>query len=147
MFTRIVVAVCLALAVAWPDLLPAEELVKLRGKQVELVWAASGGALVAFRLLDNPTNPLNFEVTPDIEQRRDNAPILRGHFLCLDRWGGPSKAEEAHGVPFHGEAPRIVWKIDQPPVDASGRIAAEMSCVRACESADLKRCALKGLSR
>src|SRR5262245_62177215 len=113
---RIATAICLLSAVACCcSSLPAEELVSLRGSQAELVWTASGGALISFRFHDEATNPLNFEITPDIEQRRNNVPFLRGHFLCLDRWGAPSKAEESRGVPFHGEAPRIVWKVDQPP--------------------------------
>ncbi|MSR59196.1 MAG: hypothetical protein EXS05_16395 [Planctomycetaceae bacterium] len=129
MISRIVASVCLVPAVVWCNPLAAEELVSLRGKQVELVWAAAGGALVTYRFHDDATNPLNFEVTPDIEQRRDDVPFLRGHFLCLDRWGAPSKAEESHGVPFHGEAPRVAWKVDQPPSGSSGKISAEMSCV------------------
>jgi hypothetical protein len=129
MVSRIVIAVFLAPVVLWCRRLPGEELISLRGNQVELVWAASGGSLVSFRFLDESTNPLSFEVTPDLEPRQDNAPYLRGHFLCLDRWGPPSKAEELRGVPFHGEAPRVVWTVDQPPADASGMISAQMSCV------------------
>jgi hypothetical protein len=129
MNSRLVVSICLIAAGAWFDFLPAEELVSLRGQQVELRWAVAGGALVSFRFHDETTNPLNWAVTPDIEQRSDNAPALRGHFLCLDRWGAPSKAEELRGVPFHGEAPRVVWKVDQPSTNSEGRISAAMSCV------------------
>jgi hypothetical protein len=33
------------------------------------------------------------------------------HFLCLDRWGQPSAAELRNGMPFHGEATRVAWKL------------------------------------
>jgi len=105
----------------------AEEPLTLRGRQVEMVWAPAGGALVRFRFLDDETNPLNFEITPAVEPARDNEPILRGHFLCLDRWGAPSAAEAAQGMPFHGEAPRIRWKVDRSPQSAGETVAAEMS--------------------
>jgi hypothetical protein len=107
--------------------LSAEEFLTLRGRQVEMVWAPDGGALVRFQFLDDETNPLNFEITPAIERPRENEPILRGHFLCLDRWGAPSAAEAAHGMPFHGEAPRIRWKVDRNPESAGETVPAEMS--------------------
>jgi hypothetical protein len=47
------------------------------------------------------------------------------HFLCLDRWGAPSKAEEANGMPFHGEATRVHWKELSEP-GSGGAIHAEM---------------------
>jgi len=34
------------------------------------------------------------------------------HFLCLDRWGQPSEAERKNGMPFHGEATRVEWKVE-----------------------------------
>src|SRR5262249_52937940 len=105
----------------------AEEFLTLRGRQVEMEWAPAGGALVRLRFLDNKTNPLNFEITPAIERPRDTEPILRGHFLCLDRWGAPSATEAAHGMPFHGEAPRVHWKIDRQPEPVGTTVVAAMS--------------------
>src|SRR5262245_30274465 len=105
----------------------AEEFLTLHGGQVEMEWAPAGGALVRMRFLDNETNPLNFEITPAIERPRDNEPILRGHFLCLDRWGAPSATEAAHGMPFHGEAPRLHWGIDRKPEAVGNTVVAGMS--------------------
>jgi hypothetical protein len=34
-----------------------------------------------------------------------------GHFLCLDRWGAPSEAEARNGMPFHGEASHVSWRV------------------------------------
>lgn len=64
-----------------------------------------GGALVDFHLTGSAINPFTWvqNVEPKVEP-------LRGHFVCLDRWGAPSEAEIARGVPYHGEAPRVLWK-------------------------------------
>jgi hypothetical protein len=105
----------------------AEDMPTLRGRQVEMVWAPAGGALVRWRFLDDRINPLNFEITPAIERLRENEPILGGHFLCLDRWGAPSATEAMHGMPFHGEAPRIHWNIERKPQSAGKTVVAGMS--------------------
>jgi hypothetical protein len=39
------------------------------------------------------------------------------HFLCLDRWGQPSPGELAAGIPYHGEATRVLWKVDKAGAD------------------------------
>jgi hypothetical protein len=49
-----------------------------------------------------------------------------GHFLCLDRWGPPSAAEEKNGMPFHGEASKVIWRVTRPPEQNGGWIEAEM---------------------
>ena len=36
------------------------------------------------------------------------------HFLCFDRWGPVTAAEEAAGQSFHGEAARIPWSLSAP---------------------------------
>jgi hypothetical protein len=50
-----------------------------------------------------------------------------GHFLCLDRWGAPSAAEERNGMPFHGEASRVLWKVLSSPATNENSVQAEMS--------------------
>ncbi|MBI3865463.1 MAG: hypothetical protein HY290_26610 [Planctomycetia bacterium] len=126
---RIIYCHCFLILLAGGRYSRAEELVTLRGKDVELVVAPAGGAIVRFRFRDDETNPLNWEVAPDLERRPEKAPVLRGHFLCLDRWGAPSAAEQAHGMPFHGEAPLVVWSVEKSPKSSAGTISAEMSCV------------------
>ncbi|MBM4003504.1 MAG: hypothetical protein FJ295_09485 [Planctomycetes bacterium] len=128
MIYRISIAALLITTFASCSVVRGQELVRVRGDQVEMVWAVSGGALISFRFVDELTNPLNFEI-PTGEQKTGYATSLRGHFMCLDRWGAPSKAEEMHGIPFHGEAPRVTWVIDQTPIDSTQGIVAKMSCV------------------
>lgn len=50
-----------------------------------------------------------------------------GHFLCLDRWGPPSAAEEKNGMPFHGEASKVTWKVTRPPQPRDGAPEMEMT--------------------
>lgn len=51
-----------------------------------------------------------------------------GHFICFDRWGPSSPEDQALGIPFHGEASKISWVLDQGPVLREEHYFAEMSC-------------------
>src|SRR6266498_3382342 len=65
-----------------------------------------GGSIVDFHLSGGGLNPLRWLGPGD-----ENAPLRpMAHFLCLDRWGQPSEAEQRNGMPFHGEASRVEWK-------------------------------------
>ena len=79
----------------------------LEGKAARLVVDLGGGSLVDFRLSGHSINPLQFDP-------RESA-VLKplGHFLCLDRWGAPTEAEERNGMFFHGEASRVEWRVLQ----------------------------------
>ncbi len=65
-----------------------------------------GGGIVGFELKGLALNPFTWEQKGAEDESRP-----RGHFLCLDRWGAPSDAEKANGMPFHGEASKVVWKV------------------------------------
>ncbi len=104
------------------------ETVVLRGKQAQVSIAIGGGGIIEFRFLDQQTNPLNWEISDDLGSRQHGQPYLRGHFLCLDRWGAPSASEAKNGVPFHGEAPRIMWQVLSNPQLRADRLVTEMGC-------------------
>src|ERR1700761_7271634 len=61
----------------------------------------NGGAIVDFHLHADGINPLTFK------READN---FQGHFLCLGRWGEPSKGEKTAGISLHGEAVKQTWK-------------------------------------
>ena len=105
----------------------AEEILKLSNRVAIARVALAGGGLIEFRLKDHPTNPLNWDIG-DLEEKTPGTPYLRGHFLCLDRWGAPSESEAARGVPFHGEAPRTLWTLDRPARPSAAGLQAQMSC-------------------
>ena len=91
---------------------------------VQVSVASSGGGITDFRFLDHAVNPLNWEIERDpasIEK-----PYLRGHFLCLDRWGAPSNAEAENGMTFHGEAAYASWRLVDRGESAESRQEAEM---------------------
>jgi hypothetical protein len=69
---------------------------------------------VTFRLKGG-VNPLSWLGPAD-----KDAPLRpMAHFLCLDRWGQPSPGELAAGVPYHGEATRVAWKVEGSSSDES----------------------------
>ena len=93
---------------------------------VQVSVASSGGGITEFRFLDHAVNPLNWEIerTPASTEK----PYLRGHFLCLDRWGAPSNAEAENGMTFHGEAAYASWRLVDRGESAESRQEAEMIC-------------------
>jgi hypothetical protein len=114
-------------------------MVVLRNKSAQLSIAVGGGGIVEFRFLDDDVNLLNWEISPELEPKPKDKPYLRGHFLCLDRWGAPSVAEEKNGVPFHGEAPRIMWEVFKQTDRKSEKRYAEMGCVLKLAGMRVKR--------
>ena len=106
------------------DNLRAGEPLVLRNGVAEVSIAVDGGGIVDFRFVDQQVNPLNWGTGPV----GDGSISPRGHFLCLDRWGAPSAAEGANGIPFHGEASRVVWNVAKSPGAAGDRLMAKMDC-------------------
>lgn len=87
----------------------APPLLTVTSPQATVSFDLRGGSLVDFRLTGNPVNPFTW-----VQNTAANIEPLRGHFVCCDRWGAPSEAEIARGVPYHGEAPRVLWKACGP---------------------------------
>lgn len=38
-------------------------------------------------------------------------PISNRHFICCDRWGPASRAEQANGMSWHGESNKLPWTV------------------------------------
>lgn len=104
-----VLAFLLAVLVVTPGTGGGEALV-LEGRAATLRVELQGGVLSDFHLAGDDVNPLRG----------------MGHFLCLDRWGPPSAAEAKNGMPFHGEASKVLWRVTRPPARREGGIEAEM---------------------
>lgn len=96
--------------------------VVLESESAKLVVDIGGGSIVRFLLPDQGLNPIVWA-----EERAASDPLPMGHFVCLDRWGAPSEAELKNGMPFHGEAPYVNWKVDRKPRAVNGAVVAEMS--------------------
>jgi hypothetical protein len=83
----------------------AAEVVVLESGEARLGIETEGGAIVDFQLKRKPLNPLTWEEASRAANR------WRGHFVCFDRWGAPSEAERANGMPYHGEAAKATWQV------------------------------------
>jgi hypothetical protein len=97
----------------------------LEGAAARLVIDLGGGSIVEFQLSEHGINPLRWIGPAD--EKAAYRPMA--HFLCLDRWGPPSPAEERNGMPFHGEAARVRWKETRAAASRNGSITAEMEAV------------------
>ena len=118
---------------------PEQRQLVLKNRQVQAIVDSWGGGITEFRFLDQKINPLNWRVTEEIEPVNPNGPNLQGHFICLDRWGAPSKAEEAMGMPYHGEAPRVIWKIPNLPPEETNAYNLKMSCTLPIAGLEVQR--------
>ncbi|MEZ5275496.1 MAG: hypothetical protein R3F07_03845 [Opitutaceae bacterium] len=102
----------------------------LENARARLVTDLGGGSIASFTLTDSDLNPLNWDSwslgpTPELPPTPD--PRGMGHFLCLDRWGPATPAEEAHGMGPHGEASVVWWHVDPPPAGEADRTTARLS--------------------
>ncbi|HTE21026.1 MAG TPA: hypothetical protein VK689_21885, partial [Armatimonadota bacterium] len=102
---------CLCLAILPSVGAPERRLLQLESSAASLTVDLTGGVLTDFHLAGDPLNPLRG----------------MGHFLCLDRWGQPSEAEAKNGMPFHGEASKVEWRVTRAPERRNGGIEAEMA--------------------
>ena len=90
-----------------PMLFAQRPTTEIRNNAAEAVFDLGGGSLVTFRMKGG-LNPLAW--LGDGDKNVTLRPMA--HFLCLDRWGQPSPGELAAGVPYHGEATRVAWKVE-----------------------------------
>ena len=94
----------------------------LDGQAARLVVDVGGGSIVDFHLRSQGLNPLQWGQKGDPAVARP-----MGHFLCLDRWGAPSEAEQKNGMPFHGEAAHVEWQVLKSPTRRDRKVESEMS--------------------
>jgi hypothetical protein len=99
---RLILASALAMAA-----MAQRPTVQLKTGAAQATFDLGGGSLVEFKRTGG-VNPLKWLGPADtnVELR----PMA--HFLCLDRWGQPSPGELAAGIPYHGEATRVAWKVE-----------------------------------
>ncbi len=121
MFFRNLILMSIALSAGAQTMMNGRPSVVLGGKAAEVVVDLGGGSIVEFQFKDQRLNPLTWTSGEPGPAR----PM--GHFLCLDRWGAPSEAESKNGMPFHGEASHVAWKMTHEPQRAGGVIRAEMA--------------------
>ena len=106
----------------------------LDGSAAQAVVDIAGGSIVSFQFQDQKLNPLVWGDKGEL-----TAPRPMGHFLCLDRWGAPSDAEKDNGMPFHGEAAHVVWKILSDTVKSDGAIHIDMTALLPIAGLEVRR--------
>ena len=94
---------CGLIGIVWAQDRPE---VSLQGDVASITMDLAGGSISSFRFSDGGMNPFTWN-SPE-PGTVDPQPM--GHFICFDRWGQPSSGERASGMPFHGEASRILWR-------------------------------------
>lgn len=106
----------------------------LENEASRLVVDLLGGSFVDFHFRDTQLNPLVWNNEgPSAEPRQ------MSHFLCLDRWGWPSEAEMRNGMPYHGEAALVEWRVEQQPALLAGCIRARMHAHLPLANLDVRR--------
>jgi hypothetical protein len=107
----------------------------LTGKAASVSVDAAGGSIVDFHFLDQKLNPFTW----NYPEKGDTKPRTMGHFICFDRWGQPSEQEAKNGMPYHGEAAQVVWKVLTEPSVKNGAVVTEMLCELPMGGMTLKR--------
>jgi hypothetical protein len=116
---RLFCLMAVAVAMSAQTLVDGRPSVVLESGTARVVIDLRGGSIVAFEFRESPLNPLGWSNKGPATESRPMS-----HFLCTDRWGQPSKAEEKNGMPYHGEATRVEWKVIRASKDE-----AEMSAM------------------
>jgi len=130
-----IMSFCLATS-GWAETgLDGRRQVVLEGASARLSVDVAGGSIVDFHLAKQGLNPFTW----NYPEKGDTKPRTMGHFVCFDRWGQPSPQEVKNGMPFHGEAAQVVWKVLSEPAKRNGVITAEMSCELPIGGLSLKR--------
>jgi len=109
--------------------------VVLESPAAKLVMDLGGGSIVDFHMAAGGLDPLRWIGPADV-----NA-VLRpmAHFLCLDRWGPVSAAEQKNGMVFHGEATRVRWQEFDAPSRKSGGVHAAIGATLPIAGLDVRR--------
>jgi len=133
MFFRNLIWMSMALSAGAQTMMNGRASLVLGGKAAGVVVDLGGGSIVEFQFQDQRLNPLTWT-------SGESAPAHpMGHFLCLDRWGAPSEAESRNGMPFHGEASHVTWKIVRDAQRAGRAIRAELAATLPLAGFDVVR--------
>ncbi len=122
-FAAGLIATLVGAATGTPPGDPRPSILSIEGRSAGVQVDLAGGVIRDFHLTGDGVNPLRG----------------MGHFLCLDRWGPPSAAEARNGMPFHGEASRVVWQLSQPLRRVGPAVEVEMTATLPLAGLDLRR--------
>lgn len=101
------------------------ERVVLDNHHMRLTVNCQGGAISSCMLAGSELNPFSwksYDCTPSGTSQK------QGMFICFDRIGRVTPEEKKQGMPFHGEATSVRWKVVHESISECGDHLLEMSC-------------------
>jgi len=89
-----------------------DTLVTIQNSDAKVSFSLYGGAMVVFELNEGRINPFTWKLNKeDMPENNKNGAPFQGHFLCTNRWGGPTAEEIKVGIPHNGEPANIWWQL------------------------------------
>eukprot|EP01052_Picozoa_sp_SAG31_P049669 SAG31_NODE_10983_length_1076_cov_0.784033_1_plen_260_part_01 len=83
----------------------------------------AGGSICSITRPGGGPNPLSFGYLPT-EDATQVGPAAMGHFVCCDRGGPASEAEQLVGAGWHGEASKVQWVLQHGTATSATMVAA-----------------------
>ena len=91
-----------------------DTLYAIENENLVLTVSAYGGAYVDVSIPGYASNPFAWSLTKEqMPENNKGGALFQGHFLCLGRWGSPTKGEKLAGVPHNGQATNTWWLVDE----------------------------------
>ena len=113
-----------------PQTLP-DTFLTFSNNKATLTMDMRGGGFTNFEIKARPVNPFSWVIPanwmPKVNLNKSNY-LFKGHYLCTGRWGAPSEAEQAAGVPFNGETNTELWELEKPKTKNKRFTEATATC-------------------
>ena len=98
--------------------------VELDNGALRVVVDLAGGSICSVTAPESDVNPLSFGHPPSSAEVE---PTAMGHFLCCERWGPASEAEQAEGQTWHGEASKTLWELSTGSTPEAATMSVSLS--------------------
>ncbi len=84
----------------------------LENEEIQVTVDLFGGAFTDVHFKNQKLNPFSWSVKPEqMPPNNQGGAVFQGHFLCLGRWGGPTKGEINAGIPHNGIISNTMWSV------------------------------------
>lgn len=114
----------------------ADDVVVLDNGVMRMEVNRMGGAVSRCVLAGSGLNPFSWRAK---RWNKNDRSVKEGLFTCFDRLGKPSAADQARGIPFHGEAASVEWKVLGKGKSREGHLFLRMRCMLPIAGMSLER--------
>ncbi|VGO19239.1 hypothetical protein [Pontiella sulfatireligans] len=104
----------------------ADDVVVLDNGVMRMEINRMGGAVSSCVLAGSELNPFSWRAK---RWNKNDRSVKEGLFTCFDRLGQPSPEDKARGIPFHGEAASVEWKVLGRETSVAGHLLLRMQCI------------------